>query len=109
MHTEKVCNTGIAFGVELPESFLWISILICLTAIFLSIGWFVMQSRIWNALGLILMAFGGILNAIERFLYGCVTDTFLITPLFPLFNSADILIMIGAFVFLKSFFTNTNR
>lgn len=84
-----VKNTGVAFGTHLPG----ISILIPL--ILLGIGVFLWKS--WNRISelektsYLMIITGGLLNALERTIFGSVTD-FISVQYFSVFNVADITI-----------------
>ena len=84
-----VKNTGIAFGTPLPG----ISFVIPL--ILLGIGIFLWKS--WNKIsemektGYLLIIAGGLLNALERTIFGSVTD-FISVQYFSVFNVADMAI-----------------
>lgn len=81
-----VKNTGVAFGTPLPG----ISFIIPL--ILLGIGVFLWRS--WNKIseiektGYLLIVTGGLLNALERTIFGSVTD-FISIQYFAVFNVAD--------------------
>lgn len=84
-----VKNTGVAFGTPLPG----ISFVIPL--ILLGIGVFLLKS--WNRIselekmGYVMIITGGLLNALERTVFGSVTD-FISVQYFSVFNVADIAI-----------------
>lgn len=84
-----VKNTGVAFGTPLPG----ISFVIPL--ILLGIGVFLWKS--WNKIsevektGYLMIITGGLLNALERTIFGSVTD-FISVQYFSVFNVADIAI-----------------
>ena len=84
-----VKNTGVAFGTPLPG----ISFVIPL--ILLGIGIFLWNS--WNKIseiektGYLMIITGGLLNALERAIFGSVTD-FISVQYFSVFNVADIAI-----------------
>jgi len=84
-----VKNTGVAFGTPLPG----ISFVIPL--ILLGIGVFLWKS--WNRIselektGYVMIITGGLLNALERTVFGSVTD-FISVQYFSVFNVADIAI-----------------
>lgn len=84
-----VKNTGVAFGTPLPG----ISFVIPL--ILLGIGVFLWKS--WNKIsemektGYLMIMTGGLLNALERTIFGSVTD-FISVQYFSVFNVADIAI-----------------
>jgi len=87
-----VKNTGVAFGTPLPG----ISFVIPL--ILLGIGVFLWRS--WNMIseiektGYLMIISGGLLNALERTIFGSVTD-FVSVQYFSVFNVADIGITAG--------------
>lgn len=84
-----VKNTGVAFGTPLPG----ISFIIPL--ILLGIGFFLWKS--WNRIselektGYVMIITGGFLNALERTIFGSVTD-FISLQYFAVFNVADMAI-----------------
>lgn len=84
-----VKNTGVAFGTPLPG----ISFVIPL--ILLGIGTFLWKS--WNKIseiektGYLMIIIGWLLNALERTIFGSVTD-FISVQYFSVFNVADIAI-----------------
>lgn len=84
-----VKNTGVAFGTPLPG----ISFVIPL--ILLGIGVFLWKS--WNKIsemektGYLMIMTGGLLNALERTIFGSVTD-FISVQYFSVFNVADVAI-----------------
>lgn len=94
-----VCNPGIGLGVELHETIMWMTIVFVL-ALVLSQS----LKRPWGAENLAWGAIfiGGVTNAIDRHLRGCVMD-YLHMPFFPSFNLADIMIFLGVIVLSLSF------
>ena len=100
-----VKNTGVAFGTPLPG----ISFVIPL--ILLGIGFFLWKS--WNRIsefektGYVMIITGGFLNALERTIFGSVTD-FISVKYFSVFNAADIAIT-GWVIFLFWDFLFGNR
>ncbi len=84
-----VKNTGVAFGTPLPG----ISFVIPL--ILLGIGVFLWKS--WNKIsemektGYLMIITGGLLNALERTIFGSVTD-FISVQYFSVFNIVDVAI-----------------
>ncbi len=97
------CNTGIAFGVQLP-SFVFILLWI------FSIGIILYLLRLEkNNLALAVVLGGAISNIIDRIFHGCVVDyiSFLNIPTFNLADTA-ICLGIGWFVF-NSFFQKTHN
>lgn len=100
-----VKNTGVAFGAPLPG----ISFVIPL--ILLGISIFLWKS--WNKIselektGYVMIITGGFLNALERTIFGSVTD-FISVQYFSVFNVADIAIT-GWVIFLFWDFLFGNR
>lgn len=97
------CNTGIAFGIQLP-SFVFILLWI------FSIGIILYLLRLEkNNFALAFVLGGATSNIIDRFLHGCVVD-YLSFLNIPTFNFADVAIClgIGLFVF-SSFFKKTQN
>ena len=85
-----ICNSGIAFGLPLPQIatnlFFITFLLLFLVAlrkkhIFLSLGW-------------ILLFSGAFSNFLDRLFFGCVID-FIELGFWPLFNLADTFIFLG--------------
>ena len=80
-------NTGIAFGAPLPGTSFVIPLIL------LGIGVFVWKS--WNKIselektGYLMIITGGFLNALERAIFGSVTD-FISVQYFSVFNVADV-------------------
>lgn len=96
------CNGGIFLGF-MEGSFLVIPInLVLILVVFV----FILKSvGRWEKLGWGLVWFGGALNLIDRFSFGCVRDYWKPLNFWPIFNLADSLIVIGAsvlfFIFWK--------
>jgi signal peptidase II len=92
-----VKNTGVAFGTPLPG----ISFVIPL--ILLGIGIFLWKS--WNKIseiektGYLMIITGGLLNALERTIFGSVTD-FISVEYFSVFNVADMAITVWVTILL---------
>jgi len=84
-----VKNTGVAFGTPLPGIAFLIPLILLGMSIFL---W-----RSWNKIsevektGYIMIIAGGFLNALERTIFGSVTD-FISVQYFSVFNVADVAI-----------------
>jgi signal peptidase II len=84
-----VKNTGVAFGTPLPGISFFIPLIL------FGIGVFLWKS--WNRIselektGYIMIITGGFLNALERTIFGSVTD-FVSLQYFAVFNMADIAI-----------------
>lgn len=93
-----VKNTGVAFGTPLP------GITFLIPLILLGISIFLWKS--WNKIsevektGYLMIITGGLLNALERTIFGSVTD-FISVQYFSVFNFADVAIT-GWVIFLFS-------
>lgn len=55
------------------------------------------ENALWGAVFI-----GGLTNAIDRYIRGCVTD-YLHAPFFPSFNLADIMVFLGVVTLALSF------
>lgn len=92
-------NSGIAFGLNLPEAFLII------TTIFLILSLTVWFIRSWQANNkfeaslFFLILLGGYSNLIDRFSYNFVVD-YIDLQIWPIFNIADILIVVGVMILI---------
>lgn len=100
-----VCNTGIAFGIDIPR---WM--LLVFTGIFFVLAsiWVMRSLKEMSFLemtALSLIFFGALSNGIDRVKYGCVIDYIHIIPYFPWFNIADAAICIGGLIFIFTFFS----
>jgi signal peptidase II len=101
-----VKNTGVAFGTPLPG----ISFVIPL--ILIGIGIFLWKS--WKTLsqiektGYLMILTGGLLNALERTLFGSVTD-FISLQYFAVFNVADVAITGGVILILYTIFSHPKK
>jgi signal peptidase II len=93
-----VKNTGVAFGTPLPGIIFLIPLILLGMSIFL---W-----KSWNKIsevektGYVMIITGGFLNALERTIFGSVTD-FISVQYFSVFNFADVAIT-GWVIFLFS-------
>lgn len=96
-------NTGLALSFMKEESALFLAGIQGLSL--LIIGLLNIKNK-GQLIGWTLMMSGGIANLFERLVFGQVTDYIYIGffgfKQFPIFNLADLLIIIGAFLFLKS-------
>lgn len=95
-----VKNTGVAFGTPLP------GISFIIPIILLGIGVFLWKS--WNRIsefektGYLMVITGGLLNALERTVFGSVTD-FISVQYFSVFNVADVAITAWVIVLFWDF------
>lgn len=91
-----VYNSGVAFGMSLPEPVQTILIMVAL-AVVIRLG-LCTQNR-WEALGFGFIIGGACANIVDRLIDGVVTDIFSIGG-FPVFNAADIAITVGVIIVL---------
>lgn len=87
-------NKGIIFSIPLPEAL----INILLAIIIVVVTWFLVRSvKVKNqkqALALLLILFGALSNFYDRLIYGGAID-FIDLKILPIFNLADVWIVIG--------------
>lgn len=84
-----VKNTGVAFGTPLPGISFVIPLILIGIGIFLWKSWKALSQR--EKTGYLMILTGGLLNALERTIFGSVTD-FISVQYFSVFNVADIAI-----------------
>jgi len=90
-----LCNSGISFGIRVPNIFFWLVFAIFLLALVV----FLYKKRSFSdvfVVGLALSGGGALSNATDRLLFGCVLDyipLFKKAPVF--FNVADVGIFLG--------------
>ena len=95
--SSDTCNTGIAFGLSMPQAVIQsASFLILLIFFFLSLR----EKRPYHSWAFLLIFTGGALNFLDRLLFGCVRDYMALSPLFPSFNLADMMLFLGVGAFL---------
>lgn len=100
-----VHNTGAAWGVFSGNTMALgvFSLLVCIVLL----GYFFLNARVVNVVqttGIALIAAGGIGNAIDRFIWGYVTDFIAVTFVdFPVFNVADIGVTCGVVILVIGF------
>lgn len=91
-----VCNSGIAFGIVLPETLLWVGLAVLLVGVSWQLG---RVEDEWERLAWSAILIGGVVNGFDRFLEGCVRDYFTLGP-FPSFNVADMMLLLGVLYLL---------
>ncbi len=84
-----VKNTGVAFGTPLPGITFLIPLILLGMSIFLWKSWNKISEK--EKTGYLLIITGGFLNALERTIFGSVTD-FISVQYFSVFNVADVAI-----------------
>ena len=99
-----ICNEGIAFGIYLPQIWLWLLILLFLI-VFLVFK--VKKNRLISNYSLILIMAGAISNIIDRLYFGCIIDFVTIFP-WTIFNLADAFIFIGVIITISLVYKNKN-
>lgn len=82
-------NTGVAFGTPLPGISVVIPIILVGIGVFLWKSWKKISEV--EKIGYLMIITGGLLNALERTIFGSVTD-FISVQYFSVFNVADIAI-----------------
>lgn len=95
-----VKNTGVAFGTPLPGIEWIIPLILIAIWIFLWKSWEKFKNL--EKIGYLMILTGGFLNAIERTLFGSVTD-FIAVRYFAVFNIADVAITIGVILLFYTF------
>ncbi len=106
---EFVRNYGAAFNI-LSGNRLFLSFISIISTIILSYFIFIREIELINKYGLSFILAGSIGNGIDRILNGYVIDFIKIKSIdFPVFNIADIVINIGAFILMISYFRYKNK
>ncbi len=95
-------NSGVAFGIKVGS--IWSFIVINIVILGIIIKFMYSQLQELNNKTIILLSLvlaGGISNLVDRVFRGYVVDFLDITPIinFPVFNFADIMIVVAVFVF----------
>lgn len=90
-------NTGIAFSTQLPYIHIIIPLILWGLLYFILTSWKHISER--EKIGYILVITGWFLNALERSIFGSVTD-FISVQYFAVFNIADIAITFGVVLLL---------
>lgn len=89
--SNAICNQGGPFGVFVPPWLLVVASIIGNTY-FVFLWW---REKTWQSeWPWILILSGGMGNLLERMLFGCIMD-YVVLPLFPVFNIADVLLTLG--------------
>ena len=105
---ELVRNYGAAFNI-FSGSRIFLSFISVISTIILSYFIFIKENKTINKYGLSLILAGSIGNGIDRILNGYVIDFIKIKFVdFPVFNIADIVINIGVFILIISYFKYKN-
>ncbi len=101
-----LCNSGISFGIGLPNSVFWLIFSVFL--LFLMIYFAFLHNQPVFSLNFLFFGMGLLMggassNLFDRFFFGCVLDyIFIFKKFFPVFNVADISISCGALLILFS-------
>lgn len=95
-------NSGVAFGIKVGS--IWSFIVINIVILGIIIKFMYSQLQELNNKTIILLSLvlaGGISNLVDRIFRGYVVDFLDITPIinFPVFNFADIMIVVAVFIF----------
>lgn len=94
-----ICNKGIAWGIEIPDIFIWIFWVILIFFIFLALT---KKNAIFKPLYVVFILSGALSNLIDRIHLGCVID-FIDFKIWPVFNLADVFIAAGTVLFLADY------
>lgn len=96
-------NENIAFGLPLPQALTIILVIIIL--IFLSFLWWISLAKkeTWKLLANSLIILGALSNLLDRLIFGYVID-YLNVLIWPVFNLADTMIVIGVLIYVFSEF-----
>jgi len=86
-----ICNSGISFGIQLPEFLFWIFWIIIISIL---IYYILRNTLSFIAFLLSLILAGALSNVIDRLFFGCIVD-FIDLKFWPIFNLADIFISLG--------------
>ena len=106
---EFVRNYGAAFSI-FSGSRLFLSFISVISTIILSYFIFIRENKLINNYGLSFILAGSIGNGIDRILNGYVIDFIKIKFIdFPIFNIADIVINVGVFILIISYFRYKNK
>jgi signal peptidase II len=95
----KFTNTNIAFGLPLPQFITMI--LAGIIIILLGFLWWksLLKKNIWQLLAVSMIIIGALSNLLDRLIYGYVID-YLNVFIWPVFNLADAMIVIGVVIYL---------
>ena len=88
-------NDGAIFSWPVPGSVMTaisLVILAGLAVLLVRVGW---RRGEWFALGVLTMMSGGLMNAVDRLRFGSVVDYLSFGQWFPIFNVADVCIVVG--------------
>jgi len=106
---ELVRNYGAAFSI-FSGNRLFLSFISVVSTIILSYFIFIRENKVINKFGLSFILAGSIGNGIDRILNGYVIDFIKIKFIdFPIFNIADIVINVGVFILIISYFRYKNK
>jgi len=99
----KFTNPNIAFGLPLPQMIT--IILASIILILLGFLWWqsFLKKKLWQALAVSLIIIGALSNLLDRLLFGYVID-YLNIFIWPVFNLADVMIVIGVLIYILNEF-----
>ncbi|MCI8497392.1 MAG: signal peptidase II [Clostridiales bacterium] len=94
-------NTGAAFGILKDQQWIFMAVTIVMSLFFMYLLFFDKVGRPLMRWALMLICAGGIGNLIDRIAHGYVTDFIYLKFInFPIFNIADICVVVGAILFI---------
>ncbi len=105
-HITKIKNTGIAFGTPLPGIHIIIPLILLGIWFFMIRSW--KQFSEYEKIGFVCLFTGWLMNALERAIFGSVTDMVSIQH-FAVFNVADIAVTLWAFILIASSFLSRKK
>ena len=99
-----ICNNGISFGIPIRQTVIFfINGTVILLLFFFTL--FFYKNNIKISLILTVITLGAISNLLDRYIYGCIID-FIQLPVYKgfYFNTADIYITLGGFLFIPPWY-----
>ncbi len=99
-----ICNQNIAFGLSIPPFLFWIIWTLIIVGILIAV---IKKYLGADTIYLIIILSGAVANILDRIYYGCVLD-FIDFHFWPIFNLADIFIVLGISVLLFKFLTKNS-
>lgn len=96
----QVCNEGIAWGLNMPWAFLILVYIALIIVLFIKRRG-IAASSAYTRYSIALICAGAFSNLFDRIIRGCVVD-YIDVGFWPVFNLADIFIVLGIFVIAYS-------
>ncbi|MFA6183852.1 MAG: signal peptidase II [Parcubacteria group bacterium] len=104
-----ICNGGISFGFSVPN-WVFYPVVALIFIVACSYLWekINFEDFVINKVGIAFILGGAIANLMDRYNFGCIID-FIDLKFFPVFNLADIFIMVGALLIIFKRSKNENN